>query len=132
MEAKTNFEQHILWKIGYGNISFWWDNQLGIGPLARQVPQGYRSKKITVSLFINSNRWKEQELRKILPDHNVYQILNITIEPNREDYPIWLADENGEFSCKSAWKATKVNRNSSLTPKKIWRSKIPFKVSFLC
>ncbi|KAK4717971.1 hypothetical protein R3W88_016309 [Solanum pinnatisectum] len=34
MRNKHIVEKHILWKLINGSSSFWWDNWLGVGPLA--------------------------------------------------------------------------------------------------
>lgn len=130
MDARTECEKHIFWKIGKGDVSFWWDNWTNKGALANLIEQSSRAKKILVSDFIVHNTWNLDKLNDLLPPNLVTHIQTINISPENEDYSIWTADPSGSFSIKSAWNALRTNRITAFTHTKIWHSKMPFKISF--
>lgn len=46
LDARKDCEKFIIWKVATGNLSFWWDNWVGIGPLAKFFRHNYKSKKV--------------------------------------------------------------------------------------
>lgn len=51
MDIKNDIEKIILWKIGYGMASFWWDNWTEKGDLANFVQNQHTPKKTRVHEF---------------------------------------------------------------------------------
>ncbi|KAG5580315.1 hypothetical protein H5410_050942 [Solanum commersonii] len=51
MKNKHKAEKHIQWKLRSGNCSFWWDNWLGVGPLAQFSDDSQRFNNTTVADF---------------------------------------------------------------------------------
>jgi len=130
MDARNDCEHNILWKVGNGNLSFWWDNWTNIGALAMLVDQSTHSKNTKVSDFINSNHWNTSKLHEILPSDLVVHILTIKIFAGNQDHAVWTPEHTGSFSSKSAWNALRQSNGSSPTSKNIWHTKLPFKISF--
>lgn len=103
MDVKNEAEQHIFWKHGKGNLSFWHDNWTNKGALSNIVQQGNKPMKIKVSNFINQNQWNLSKLNFVLPANIVSEVQDIKFDLQSVDYPIWLPDQSGLFSSKSAW-----------------------------
>ncbi|XP_060201107.1 uncharacterized protein LOC132629772 [Lycium barbarum] len=129
-DIRARCEQHILWKVGQGNLSFWWDNWTRLGPIAYLLPTEYRAKRVRVSEFIYDGKWNTLTLSSLLSDHIWQHIAKISIEPDKDDYPVWLPDPSGRFTYKSAWDLLRPSRNHTLSAAKTWHCKLPFKVSF--
>ncbi|KAH0711931.1 hypothetical protein KY289_007890 [Solanum tuberosum] len=119
MDARNDCEHNIFWKVGNGNLSFWWDNWTNRGALAGLIECDNHPKSIKVSDFIAHNQWNTGKLHEYLPSDFVTHILSI-----------WTSDHTGSFSTKSAWNALRQTNNFSLTNSKICHNKLPFKVSF--
>ncbi|XP_019241871.1 PREDICTED: uncharacterized protein LOC109221894 [Nicotiana attenuata] len=57
MTNKREVEKYIYWRLHTGNCSFWWDNWLGVGPLAYHRHEGGRPGNVTVSHFWDNGQW---------------------------------------------------------------------------
>ncbi|KAG5599773.1 hypothetical protein H5410_031143 [Solanum commersonii] len=57
MQNKVRIEKHIHWKINSGTCSFWWDNWLGVGPLANFSNERNRFNNSTVPDFLIEGQW---------------------------------------------------------------------------
>lgn len=67
-----------------------------------------------------------------MPEQLVQQINNIGIgQFNQEDYAIWNATEDGQFTNKSTWQSIRASKKKSLELSKVWHNSNPFKMSFL-
>lgn len=51
---KEDVESNILWNIGDGDVSFWYDNWTGMGPLHQLVPDRTSCNEIKVKDIINN------------------------------------------------------------------------------
>lgn len=80
MDIKSEAEQHIFWKLGNGNLSFWYDNWANKGALANIFQQGSKPMKIKVSNFINQNQWNIEKLKSVLPDNIVNEVKDINFD----------------------------------------------------
>ncbi|XP_060182379.1 uncharacterized protein LOC132612052 [Lycium barbarum] len=130
VEIRRYCEHNINWKVGKGNLSFWWDNWTGNGPLAQLIHQGYKSKKIKVSDYIIDGEWNTDKLLNLDPNSMIMDIKNIKIYNDGIDFPTWTPDHNGIFTCKSAWKSLRLTRANTITAANCRHPKLPFKVSF--
>ncbi|XP_059289936.1 uncharacterized protein LOC132043485 [Lycium ferocissimum] len=130
VEIRRYCEHNINWKVGKGNLSFWWDNWTGKGPLAQLIHQGYKSKKIKVSDYIMDGKWNTDKLLNLVPNSMIMDIKNIKIYNDGIDFPTWTPDHNGIFTCKSAWKSLRLTKANTMTAANCWHPKLPFKVSF--
>lgn len=62
------------------------------------------SKKITMKEFIMNDRWNLDKLKNILNDQAFQLITDIDIgDQNKEDYAIWNASADGQYSNKNVW-----------------------------
>ncbi|XP_015158404.1 uncharacterized protein [Solanum tuberosum] len=57
MHNKHKVESHIQWKLNSGIFSFWWDNWLGVGPLAQFSADSNRFNNTTVAEFWHEGQW---------------------------------------------------------------------------
>ncbi|XP_049381372.1 uncharacterized protein LOC125845930 [Solanum stenotomum] len=57
MHNKVKIEEHIHWTINSGTCSFWWDNWLGVGPLAHFSNESNRFNNNTVTDFLIEGQW---------------------------------------------------------------------------
>nr|XP_009790904.1 PREDICTED: uncharacterized protein LOC104238278 [Nicotiana sylvestris]XP_016458774.1 PREDICTED: uncharacterized protein LOC107782404 [Nicotiana tabacum] len=131
MDIKIEAEKYLLWKVGKGNISFWWDNWTGKGPLAKLNPSTMVNRRTKVSDFIEAGTWNIAKPSPTLLLQLVNSIANIQIQDGKEDSFIWTLNPSGDFTCRSAWEKMRKQGGRSLTSNMIWQKKIPFKVSFL-
>lgn len=129
MSIKDRCEPYMIWRIGDGYISFWWENWTGKGALAKLLHLATKSKKVMVADFIINGNWNELKLGQELPSSIVNDILQIQIYKGH-DKIIWTAEPNGKFACKSASRMLRNAKPSTLTAYSIWHPKIPFKVAF--
>ncbi|XP_055803454.1 uncharacterized protein LOC129872506 [Solanum dulcamara] len=133
MKNKGDIEPHIKWTLCSGNCSFWWDDWLGIGPLANHYEYIPRFNNSTVSMFLRNGKWNEEKIRQQAPQHMIHTILNIEImyQQNTLDQAQWKLQSHGNFTCKSAWEHVRKKKNKTLTDRMTWHTNIPFKASFL-
>ncbi|KAK4706430.1 hypothetical protein R3W88_034013 [Solanum pinnatisectum] len=54
MRNKHTVDKHILWKLRNGSSSFWWDNWLGVGPLARYSTNNNRLNNDRIADFMEN------------------------------------------------------------------------------
>ncbi|XP_055826390.1 uncharacterized protein LOC129894767 [Solanum dulcamara] len=64
---------------GIGTCSFWWDDWMGIGPLAYHNNYLPRLNNTTVSEYLMNGEWNVQKIRKYAPPQLVFQILNTKV-----------------------------------------------------
>lgn len=76
MDIKNYVEKYILWKIGKGLISFWWDNWTSAGALDKTTQLLNASKNTKLQDFIENGVWNIDKVREILP----FNIVNSTVE----------------------------------------------------
>ncbi|OIT28729.1 putative ribonuclease h protein [Nicotiana attenuata] len=110
------------WRLHSGNTSFWWDNWLGVGPLANFKQNGGRPGKVTVSNFWSEGQWDIQKLNPVAPIHMIPLILQIQIHNNHhiQDKAIWNPTSSGAFTCGSAWCAAKYGGKTSAITRTIY------------
>ncbi|XP_060185534.1 uncharacterized protein LOC132614994 [Lycium barbarum] len=103
MDIKSKVEPHIFWKIGKGDVSFWWDNWSRLGAIASIFQLGRASKITKVNEFMNGGLWNLDKLLQVLPLDMVHTIKKeLDIDVNKADHPYWLLEDKGNFTCKSA------------------------------
>ncbi|XP_049388167.1 uncharacterized protein LOC125852491 [Solanum stenotomum] len=76
MHTKHKVEEHIKWKLNSGNCSFWWDNWLGVGPLAQFSTDGNRFNNTTVADFWVEGQWDLKKLIRQAPNNYLANILS--------------------------------------------------------
>ncbi|XP_055835240.1 uncharacterized protein LOC129903721 [Solanum dulcamara] len=98
MKNKHKVEPHIQWQIQSGSCLFWWDNWLGVGPLAQFNNNSCRLNNTTVSAFMDNGQWNPDLLIQQAPPQMVSNILatHINYQPLQQDQPCWKLNNNGE------------------------------------
>ncbi|XP_059294732.1 uncharacterized protein LOC132047749 [Lycium ferocissimum] len=66
MLIKQDSEPHMLWQINKGNVLFWWDNWIGLGPLSMFVNRDIAVGNTQVKELIIENRWNNERLQTML------------------------------------------------------------------
>lgn len=132
MRNNFKMEPYIQWKIISGTFYFWWDDWLGVGPLAYYREGITRFNIIRVSAFIHPGQWIVGRIIHVAPPHLVALILSyhIQFKANTTDLAIQKPIGDSEFTCSSAWELIRVKRD--MTPINImtWNKYIPVKCSF--
>lgn len=73
-----------------------------------------------------------EKLKRILSDHICDIIGEIEIgNPKKDDQIFWDLTETGKYSNRTAWNLVRTKRVPQTLISKVWRSSIPFKMSFL-
>lgn len=118
MENKSKIEPYIQWKIISGSSYFWWDDCLGICPLAQYRESISRSNNIRVSAFINQGQWDVERIVRVAPPQLVAVILahQIHYQETVADLAIWKLTNEGKFNCSSAWNLIREKRDKTLIP----------------
>ncbi|XP_055800356.1 uncharacterized protein LOC129869757 [Solanum dulcamara] len=75
MKNKHNVEPHIQWQIQSGSCLFWWDNWLGVGPLANFRSASSRQNNTKVSSFMINGQWNAELVSQKAPPQFVPSIL---------------------------------------------------------
>jgi len=79
-EVKSVVEQHIYWKVGRGDVDFWFDKWSALGPLHLLYPnnEGHISIKLIIVLTSNGE-WNWNSLQVELPNDLKNNIINLGI-----------------------------------------------------
>ncbi|KAK4716368.1 hypothetical protein R3W88_014706 [Solanum pinnatisectum] len=104
MRNKQRVENHILWKIRSGSSSFWWDNWLGVGPLAQFTSNSNRFNNDKVTNFIEDGQWNIGKVIQLAPQEQVHNILSfqIQLQQGQQDQAVWTLNSKGIFSVSFA------------------------------
>lgn len=116
-----------------GNYRFWWDDWLGVGPIALHNKYIPRIDNSLVLDFLVDGLWNEEKVRQHSLSSLVHKILNtvFTYQEGVADWAIWKLKSSGIFSCSSAWILVREKKSTSWSVSLIWHKHIPFKTSFL-
>lgn len=68
-ELKLKVEDKIWWKIGKGEISFWFDNWSNLGPLYTMLDDVNVCQNIKVNEVLRHGKWDWNSLEHQLPDN---------------------------------------------------------------
>lgn len=79
---KKEVEKLITWRIHSGSCSFWWDDWLGIGPIADYSEGSHRLNNTSVCHFLSESNWNEVKLRQHAPPLLIPRILETKIHLN--------------------------------------------------
>lgn len=115
--------------MGRGDISVWWDNWLGEGPLTWMYP--ITDPEAWVKDFWKHGAWDQFELYRILPADVVHRILalDVHIDDSSEDVMYWKELPSGAFQVGSVVKHL-LDYGSSWFFRQVWVKQIPVKMSF--
>ncbi|XP_060200415.1 uncharacterized protein LOC132628670 [Lycium barbarum] len=132
LRIKAESEPHILWKINEAQISFWWDNWTGIGPLALYHHTDNNPGNLNVADIIDGDKWDMEYINNLLPPDICHIIQRVEIgSRNKKDQPIWTHNSSGEFTCASAYQSLRKKIPEIPIWKCIWKNGIPFKMAFI-
>ncbi|KAK4729618.1 hypothetical protein R3W88_022606 [Solanum pinnatisectum] len=84
LHNRHKVEENIQWKMNSGSCSFWWDNWLGIGPLARFSSSSNRLNNTKVADFWVNGQWNYEKLLQQAPTNQLANITAIEIQTQRE------------------------------------------------
>ena len=119
------------WIVREGNLSFWYDNWDDRGPLCAIHPViGHPLLKIKECHL--DNGWDFSLLERLVgyqQASHLWQLLARSKEGN--DVLIWLKDNNGNFSTKSAWDCIRVRASPLPWAQWIWHNNLPKKISIM-
>ncbi|WMV30194.1 hypothetical protein MTR67_023579 [Solanum verrucosum] len=133
MKNKHTVESHIQWKIRNESCSFWWDNWLGVGPLAQYTTASNRFNNESISEFIEEGQWKMNKVIQTAPSCQVHNILStqLHLQNGQPDLAVWTPNTNGLFSVSSALNCIRDKREKTKINTYSWQKIILFKCSFL-
>ncbi|XP_049399717.1 uncharacterized protein LOC125863742 [Solanum stenotomum] len=133
MKNKHVVESHIQWKIRNGSCSFWWDNWLGVGPLAQYTTASNRFNNEPVSDFIEEGQWNMNKVIQSAPPGQVHNILStqLQLQNGQPDLAVWNPNTSGQFTVSFAWNCIREKREKTKFNTCTWQKNIPFKCSFL-
>lgn len=144
--VQDDFFDKVQFKIGKGNkIRVWEDKWFNQGSMADLCPNLYRTsiaKFNTISeaycansdgfyweLGITHRRFNEVEIGELSLAFSMLD--SIVFYPDEEDSLVWLRDNSGNFSVKSAYYlSTSDSTSASFPHKHVWSKAWPHKVSF--
>ncbi|XP_070029287.1 uncharacterized protein [Nicotiana sylvestris] len=131
-KIKREVDMHILWKIGKGDIAFWFDNWTNLGPLCNFLPEGRNPRNIMLSdVIVNDQSWWGG-WDCLLPDHvmGTIEAMQIRLRPSVQDTLVWTVNEKGVFSVASTWNIFRKVKRQSWIDSKTWQKQVPFKMCF--
>lgn len=105
-KIKDKVEEHLVWLVGKGEISFWYDNWTVEGPLCSHINEGVIPKDIKLKEVLINGGWHKGTTGILWPNSLRNSLQNIVVELDTEkpDRPIWTPDSRGQFSVSSVWK----------------------------
>ncbi|KAK4733775.1 hypothetical protein R3W88_008036 [Solanum pinnatisectum] len=130
MRNKHTVEKHILWKLRNGSSFFWWDNWLGVGPLAHYINISKRFNNDRIVDFMKNGQWNLTKLNQLAPQNMVHKILSTQIQLQQEhsDQAVWTLSATGLFSVSSAWNSIRTTREETKINTYTWHKRIPLNV----
>ncbi|WMV50078.1 hypothetical protein MTR67_043463 [Solanum verrucosum] len=133
MKNKHKVKNHIQWKIRNGSCSVWWDNWLGVGPLAQFTTNSHRFDNETIADFMANGQWNVDKLIQLAPQNQLHTILStqLQLQHTSSDQAVWKFNSIGLFTVSSAWDIIREKRTKTKINSYTWNHYIPFKCSFL-
>ena len=127
----VEYKQHIQWNLNSRSCSFWWDNQLGIGPLAQYSTTSNRSSNTIVAEFQTEGQWNWSKLIELAPASQHSYILATKIsQQDLPDQAVWKLSNNGVFSCSSSWEEFTEKRTKNQFNSLLWHKTTHFNLLF--
>ena len=119
----------MLLLICEGNASFWFENWLGIGPLAEGKEDLPLPEVKIWELFGGTGRQLGQ-VRDALTHEELLQILNSGVHLLKGwDILVWTPSTDGRFKVQSALMQLRKSRHNLISRKLLWNRCIPLKIS---
>ncbi|XP_070011018.1 uncharacterized protein [Nicotiana sylvestris] len=108
--------------ITVNKVQGWQGKLLSVGGRAVLIKSVLHSLPIHIMAVLHPPKTTLDQINKVLA--------NFFWGQSEDDEAIWIANQNGKFFTKSAWKNLRNPNNITLTGKKIWLNKLTFRVSF--
>ncbi|XP_019245221.1 PREDICTED: uncharacterized protein LOC109225083 [Nicotiana attenuata] len=112
----------VPWRGGLGALYF-------VTPLDHVVDEEVQN----IYDVVEEGQRNEERLREILPEDLASHILQNIQPPTTSDMidkPVWMLENRGEFSVKSAWEYLRRRQEPRNAYRNIWVKGLPFKISF--
>lgn len=132
-DITERMDSNILWYVGRGNISFWFDTWSNIGPLYKKIDGGLTHQNLMLNEVLIDGQWDWCCLQVQLPEPIKRQVIHLQIILILEnvDIPNCICPNTGSFSITTARNLLRQKRSTNQYDSKIWHNDIPFKMSFL-
>ncbi|XP_059306149.1 uncharacterized protein LOC132057525 [Lycium ferocissimum] len=132
-KIKRKMDNHILWKIGKGDIAIWYDNWTSLGALVNYLPEDRKPRNQKLSEVLVNGQWRWGGWDLLLPNEvlQTIQDMHISLDNSKMDRPLWTAEENGKFSVFSAWQILRNRRERNWMDTMTWQKRVPFKMNFM-
>lgn len=114
-------------------LYFWYEKWTSLGALYHWLPEVSEEEEIEIKQFAEEGRWRPDLLTQYLPEEIVQHItttINLPQNVEEHDSPIWMLEQNGKFSVKSAWQYIRHKEEKEEVFTNIWINKLPFKMAF--
>ncbi|XP_042964017.1 uncharacterized protein LOC122298309 [Carya illinoinensis] len=119
------------WLVKEGNVSFWYDNWVDRGPIGDQFPVIERPLLRVKECRID-NGWDITLLERLVGQHKALELFQfLATRKDGQDILIWMKDNNGNFSTKSAWDCIRVKAPLLPWAHWIWHTHVPKKISVM-
>ncbi|KAL0907215.1 hypothetical protein M5K25_025769 [Dendrobium thyrsiflorum] len=127
---KWEADQFIQWGLGFGNVSFWQDNWLGVGSIDCILNTNTISN-IKVHNYFENGSWNMDKLLGMIPVELINMVVNIPLQLQCKDTMFFNISPSGKFSLKSVWNHIREKFSVSLLYSSIWHKNIPLSYSVL-
>ncbi|XP_060198361.1 uncharacterized protein LOC132627183 [Lycium barbarum] len=132
-KIKRKMDNHILWKIGKGDIAIWYDNWTSLGSLVNYLPEDRKPRNQKLFEVLVNGQWRWGGWDLLLPNEVIQTIqdMHISLDNSKMDRSVWTAEENGKFSVSSAWQILRNRRERNWMDTITWQKRVPFKMNFM-
>ncbi|KAF5446730.1 hypothetical protein F2P56_032333 [Juglans regia] len=119
------------WLVREGNLSFWYDNWEEGGPLHIHYPVIDHSM-IKIKECRIENGWDIPLLERLVGQQKANDVYQFLARRNEgQDVLVWMKENNGSFSTKSAWDCIRIQAPPLNWAHWIWHNHIPKKMSIM-
>lgn len=100
--VRLEVQSQLFWRLGVGDVSFWYDHWIGDGPLADSVSVR-RLASALVQWFWSDGIWDRAKLLRVVSPEVVDRICLVPIRVASLDLIRWKSSSDGKFSFASVW-----------------------------
>ncbi|XP_073121782.1 uncharacterized protein [Henckelia pumila] len=98
LKVRSRAEPEIGWRIGDGNVSFWFDSWVLDGPLSASLQVQGQSSKL-FSWYLTDRAWNLDRLLLVVLQEVALRILEVPIHPSSKYFAIWKLSITGRVLC---------------------------------
>ncbi|XP_059294764.1 uncharacterized protein LOC132047797 [Lycium ferocissimum] len=131
-KIREEVEENIIWILGEGQLSFWYDNWSRQRALFKMMEEEVHIVDIRLREVIEGGIW--QVLGDVELPAEVESILHqqqLVVSHWVQDKVIWIATSTDSFSVALAWQQLTQKREASPIGTKVWQRMAPFKKAFV-